>query len=118
MAFHIPECSLWREGWRPCSVPTSTAPICRWQAIGKVLQSFGPIGTPGLENDYCAARAGIPKMLPKEQFKAIEALVDGGATVDDTREDLRVLPLVSIDSPNTVDIDDASARSRRTTAGY
>ena len=46
-------------------------------------------------------------MLPKEQFKAIEALVDGGATVDDTREDLRVLPLVSIDSPNTVDIDDA-----------
>ena len=73
----------------------------------KVLQSFGPVGTPGLENDYCAARAGIPKMLPKEQFKAIEALVDGGATVDDTREDLRVLPLVSIDSPNTVDIDDA-----------
>ena len=72
----------------------------------KVMQSFGPIGTPGLENDYCAARAGIQKMLPKEQYKAIVALVDDGG-VDDTREDLRTLPLVSIDSPNTVDIDDA-----------
>ena len=37
----------------------------------KVLRSFGPIGTPGLENDYCAARAGIVKPLPKEQFKQI-----------------------------------------------
>ena len=46
-------------------------------------------------------------MLPKEQFKTIKALVDGGVTIDDTREDLRALPLVSIDSPNTVDIDDA-----------
>ena len=73
----------------------------------QVLQSFGPIGTPGLENDYCVARAGLEKMLPRDQFKAIEALVDHGTTVDETREDLRALPLVSIDSPNTVDIDDA-----------
>ena len=73
----------------------------------KVLHSFGPIGTPGLENDYCAARAGIEKMLPKEQFKAIEALVGNVTTVDETREDLRALPLVSIDSPSTADIDDA-----------
>ena len=73
----------------------------------KVLHSFGPIGTPGLENDYCAARAGIEKMLPKGQFKAIEALISDADTVDETREDLRALPLVSIDSPNTVDIDDA-----------
>ncbi|MEK9577400.1 MAG: RNB domain-containing ribonuclease, partial [Halieaceae bacterium] len=73
----------------------------------KVLQSFGPIGTPGLENDYCAARAGIEKMLPKDKFKAIEALVGDGANADETREDLRALPLVSIDSPNTFDIDDA-----------
>ena len=73
----------------------------------KVLRSFGPVGTPGLENDYCAARAGIEKMLPKEQFKAIEALVGDGDTLDETRDDLRSLPLVSIDSQYTVDIDDA-----------
>ena len=73
----------------------------------KVLQTFGPAGTPGLENDYCAARAGIEKMLPKEQFKTIEGLVGDGIAIDETREDLRHLPLVSIDSQYTMDIDDA-----------
>ena len=46
-------------------------------------------------------------MLPKKQFKTIEALAADGGAVDDTRDDLRALPLVSIDSPTTVDIDDA-----------
>ena len=73
----------------------------------KVLQSFGPEGTPGLENEYCAARAGIQKLLPKEQFKEVETLVGEHAAVEETREDLRHLPLVSIDSQYTLDIDDA-----------
>ena len=73
----------------------------------KVLRSFGPEGTPGLENEYCAARAGIPKLLPKEQFKEIETLIGNEVVIDDTREDLRHLSLVSIDAEHTLDIDDA-----------
>ena len=73
----------------------------------KVLRSFGPIGTPGLENEYCAARAGIVKPLPKEQFKQIESLVKDTQLDKMSREDLRHLTLVSIDSASTHDIDDA-----------
>lgn len=73
----------------------------------KVLRSLGPEGTPGLENEYCAARVGIPKLLPKELFKEIEALIDKDPVIDDSREDLRHLALVSIDAEHTVDIDDA-----------
>ena len=114
----IPPNALWREGWRPRSVPTSTAPVCRWQAIG---QSVAVVWTH--RNAWSGKRLlrgarRYTKMLPKEQFKAIEALVDGGATVDDTREDLRVLPL-SVSTLQTRSTSTMrSARSRRTTAGY
>ena len=75
------------------SVQLQRHPFADGKPSVKVLQSFGP-SERLVWKTTTARRAGIPKMLPKEQFKAIEALVDGGATIDDTREDLRVLPLV------------------------
>ena len=73
----------------------------------KVLRSFGPVGTPGLENEYCAARAGIHRQLPKNVLNQIESLLSTTPENALPREDLTHLPLVSIDSVHTMDIDDA-----------
>ena len=73
----------------------------------KVLQNLGNASTPGIENEYCALRAGIARYLAKP---AVASLDNALKTVPEhtvTRTDFRDLPLVSIDAPSTVDIDDA-----------
>ena len=73
----------------------------------KVLQNLGSTSTPGIENEYCALRAGIARYLPKpsvnELDKALKTIPENGAE----RIDFSHLPLVSIDAASTVDIDDA-----------
>ena len=73
----------------------------------KVLQNLGDASTPGVENEYCALRAGIARYLARP---AVASLDNALKTVPEntvTRTDFRDLPLVSIDAPSTVDIDDA-----------
>lgn len=74
----------------------------------KVLRVLGPASAPGIENEYCAARAGINAALTADT----EARIEKAAASDDVndglkRDDLSTLPFVTIDSPGTVDIDDA-----------
>ena len=83
-------------------------PIKDGKPSAKVLSSFGEPGSPGVENQYCAARAKLP---PAWSDKLAQPLIDAAAKkapLEDTaRLDLTSLPFVSIDAARTVDIDDA-----------
>jgi len=74
----------------------------------KVLRVIGSESKPGIENDYCAARAGIDVSLSSSTEGRIEQCASKQGFQDGLeREDLRSLPFLTIDSANTVDIDDA-----------
>ena len=83
-------------------------PIKDGKPSAKVLNSFGEPGSPGIENQYCAARAKLP---PAWSDKLAQPLIDAAAKkapLEDTaRLDMTNLPFVSIDAARTVDIDDA-----------
>ena len=83
-------------------------PIKDGKPSAKVLSSLGEPGSPGIENQYCAARAKLP---PAWSDKLAQPLIDAAskkAPLEDTaRLDLTSLPFVSIDAARTVDIDDA-----------
>ena len=83
-------------------------PIKDGKPSAKVLARLGDDNTPGIENRYCAARAGLPEIWNE---KSAQPLIDAAAKqnplVDTSRVDLTDLPFVSIDAARTVDIDDA-----------
>ena len=83
-------------------------PIKDGKPSAKVLERLGDEMTPGVENRYCAARAGLPQLWSD---KAAHALVSAAQKVDpladSSRLDLTHLSFVSIDAARTVDIDDA-----------
>ena len=83
-------------------------PIKDGKPSAKVLERLGDEHTPGVENRYCAARAGLPEPWTD---KTAEPLVIAAQAIDpltDTsRLDLTHLSFVSIDAARTVDIDDA-----------
>ena len=83
-------------------------PIKHGKPSAKVLSSLGEPGSPGIENQYCAARAQLP---PAWSDKLAQPLIDAASQktpLDDAaRLDLTDLPFVSIDAARTVDIDDA-----------
>ena len=83
-------------------------PIKDGKPSAKVLARLGDDNTPGIENRYCAARAGLPEIWNE---KSAQPLIDAAAKQnpleDTSRVDLTDLPFVSIDAARTVDIDDA-----------
>ena len=83
-------------------------PIKDGKPSAKVLARLGDDNTPGIENRYCAARAGLPDVWNE---KSAQPLIDAAAQQnpleDTSRVDLTDLPFVSIDAARTMDIDDA-----------
>lgn len=83
-------------------------PIQDGKPSAKVLQLIGAAGAAGLENRYCAARAGLAWTWPE---KAIARLVEHATKQtpleDIDRTDLTHLAFISIDAVRTQDIDDA-----------
>ena len=83
-------------------------PIKDGKPSAKILKRLGDETTPGIENSYCAARAGLPEQWSE---KSAQPLIDAASQCkpleDATRLDLTALPFVSIDAARTVDIDDA-----------
>lgn len=73
----------------------------------KVLQNLGNASTPGIENEYCALRAGISRYLSKTAVAALDGALKTLPENAVARQDFSDLPLVSIDSASTADIDDA-----------
>ena len=64
----------------------------------KVLQNLGNMHTPGIENEYCALRAGIARYLPKPSVQSLDEALKTMPDVAATRTDFTALPLVSIDA--------------------
>ena len=83
-------------------------PIKDGKPSAKVLERLGDATTPGVENRYCAARAGLPEPWTD---KSAEPLINAAQSIDpftdSARQDLTHLSFVSIDAARTVDIDDA-----------
>ena len=83
-------------------------PIKDGKPSAKILKRLGDETTPGVENSYCAARAGLPEHWSE---KSAQPLIDAASQCkpleDPARLDLTALPFVSIDAARTVDIDDA-----------
>lgn len=83
-------------------------PTERRQPIGRVVEVFGDHIRAGMEIDVAARVHGIPVEWPDEALREAEAFgdkVDEGAKKG--REDLRELPLVTIDGEDARDFDDA-----------
>ncbi len=83
-------------------------PIKDGKPSAKVLQRLGDTSAPGIENRYCAARAGLPWQWPEKTARDLLSHVEQQQPLDDPdRTDLSHLAFVSIDAARTVDIDDA-----------
>lgn len=83
-------------------------PIQDGKPSAKVLQVIGAPGTAGLENRYCAARAGLAWTWPeKAAARLVEHAKKQAPLADADRTDLTHLAFVSIDAVRTQDIDDA-----------
>lgn len=83
-------------------------PIRDGKPSAKVLSVLGNDATPGVENAYCAARAGIQWTWPEKRVQALADHVAKHSPLNDNdRTDLTHLAFVSIDAARTLDIDDA-----------
>ena len=83
-------------------------PIKDGKPSAKVLARLGDSATPGIENRYSAARAGIQWEWPEKQANALIEHAKGHNPIEDAdRTDLTHLAFVSIDAARTQDIDDA-----------
>lgn len=80
----------------------------RSHAIGQVVEIVGHSSEPGIETDVAILTHGIPSVWPESVLDAAASMpvnVPRGAKAD--REDLRPLPLVTIDGADARDFDDA-----------
>lgn len=114
----VPQLSRWlfipseaREGAEPgeyVACQLLRHPIRDGKPSARILQRFGTAADPGVENRYCAARAGIHWSWPAEDAERLLAFARTAADSDGTpRTDLTHLPFISIDAARTQDIDDA-----------
>lgn len=83
-------------------------PIRDGKPSAKVLTRLGDNTTPGIENRYCAARAGLQWDWPEKTASQLISHAGGKQPLQDSdRIDLTHLAFVSIDAARTQDIDDA-----------
>ncbi|MGD2168428.1 MAG: ribonuclease R [Gammaproteobacteria bacterium] len=93
-------------------------PTHRGPAIGRIVEIIGRPGDTGIETDVAILAHGIPDQWPGELIAEAEAFPDTvPAGAKRGREDLRSLPLVTIDGADARDFDDA-VYCERTTAGF
>ena len=100
-----------RNGVSPGDLATCALlrhPIKDGKPSAKVLSHLGDDQTPGVENQYCAARAGLAEAWTETSAQPlIDAASAQNPLEDSSRLDLTGLSFVSIDAARTVDIDDA-----------
>jgi ribonuclease R len=83
-------------------------PTERGPAIGKVAEIIGRPGDTGIETDVALLAHGIPHVWPQSVLEAAAEVPDSvPAGAKRGREDLRSLPLVTIDGADARDFDDA-----------
>lgn len=78
------------------------------QPIGRVIENLGEGGSPGIETEIAMRAHGLPFRWPEEALAEAEAWGDRvRPSAKRDREDLRELPLVTIDGADAKDFDDA-----------
>jgi ribonuclease R len=78
------------------------------QPIGRVIENLGEAGGPGIETEIAMRAHALPFRWPDEALAEAEAWGDRvRPTAKRDREDLRELPLVTIDGADAKDFDDA-----------
>jgi ribonuclease R len=78
------------------------------QPIGKIIENLGEAGGPGQETEIAMRSHGLPFRWPEAALAEAEAWGDRvRSTAKRGREDLRELPLVTIDGADAKDFDDA-----------
>ncbi len=78
------------------------------QAIGKVIEVIGDHMAPGMEIDIAIRNYDLPQQWPAEVESEIKSLTEHVSEQDKQgREDIRKLPLVTIDGEDARDFDDA-----------
>ena len=83
-------------------------PTHRGPALGKVAEIIGRPGDTGLETDVAVLAHGIPDRWPQDVLDEAAVFPDKVPAAANTgREDLRELPLVTIDGADARDFDDA-----------
>jgi ribonuclease R len=78
------------------------------QPIGRIIENLGEGGSPGIETEIAMRAHNLPFRWPEEALAEAEAWGDRvRPTAKRDREDLRDLPLVTIDGADAKDFDDA-----------
>jgi ribonuclease R len=78
------------------------------QPIGRVVENLGEAGGPGIETEIAMRAHGLPFRWPEETLAEADAWGDRVRTAAKRgREDLRDVPLVTIDGADAKDFDDA-----------
>ncbi|HSG63691.1 MAG TPA: ribonuclease R [Gammaproteobacteria bacterium] len=89
-------------------------PTARTDAIGRVIRVVGRFDDPGIETDVAILAYGLPHEWPDSIIADMEALgPQVPASAKRNREDLRKLPLVTIDGADARDFDDAVYAERK-----
>lgn len=84
-------------------------PVQHQHAVGAIMHVMGSELAPGMETDIAIRKHEIPAQWPDEVNAQLEREHRrlGSARLDRSREDLRDLPLVTIDGADARDFDDA-----------
>jgi ribonuclease R len=89
-------------------VELTEAPSRDTQPIGRVIENLGEGGAPGVETEIAMRAHGLPFRWPEEALAEAEAWGDRvRPSAKKDREDLREMPLVTIDGADAKDFDDA-----------
>ena len=90
------------------TVELTTQPGAHNEAIGRVTEVLGSYTGPGMEIEIALRKHDLPHVFPPEVEAHAKALPDKVQKKDlDEREDIRHLPLVTIDGETARDFDDA-----------
>ncbi|MGD8926147.1 MAG: ribonuclease R [Thioalkalispiraceae bacterium] len=90
------------------SIEITEYPTRQRQAIGKVIEIIGDHMAPGMEIDIAIRNYDLPQQWPDAVTQQIQGMTDQVAEQDKQgREDIRHLPLVTIDGEDARDFDDA-----------
>ena len=83
-------------------------PTMRTPPVGRIVEVLGGRTEPGMEIEIALRKYGLPREFPpavEREIAGLDAVVDAKEAA--RREDLRVLPLVTIDGEDARDFDDA-----------
>lgn len=96
-------------------------PTARELGMGKIIEVLGDFMAPGMEIDIALRNYDIPHVWPaavQAEASQLSPVVDEQDKCSPGRQDIRHLPLITIDGEDAKDFDDAVFAQRRRGGGY